>query len=114
MQAQRRFKQGTALETRLDDEAKRLRDEACQLPPGAERESLMRKAREVEVTSEMVNWINSPTSAKFACSDDQHREGASHPNNSANWMLIRRSHDRSARKKPRQPEKRKLTRLSVL
>ena len=61
MQLRRRFNQSTTLETRLDGEAKRLREEASQLPPGPERGALMRKAREIEMTSNMVQWINSPS-----------------------------------------------------
>jgi hypothetical protein len=41
----RRFKQTLSLEERLAQEAERLREQAKQLPAGAERETLLRKAR---------------------------------------------------------------------
>jgi hypothetical protein len=56
----RRFKQTISLETRLSEEAKRLRDEAKLLPPGAEREELIRKARHAEAAAHMNDWLTSP------------------------------------------------------
>lgn len=48
MQHRRRFKQQTTLEERLADEARRLRDRTRQMPPGPEREALLRKTRRDE------------------------------------------------------------------
>jgi hypothetical protein len=56
----RRFKQTISLEARLSEEAKRLRDEARLLPPGALREELIRKARHAETASHMSEWLTSP------------------------------------------------------
>lgn len=56
----RRFKQSRSLEERLDAEAKRLRDEARSLPPGAAREAALRKARQTETASHMNAWLASP------------------------------------------------------
>jgi hypothetical protein len=56
----RRFKQIVSLEARLADEAKRLREEARLLPPGATREELIRKARQAETGSHMTEWLTSP------------------------------------------------------
>jgi hypothetical protein len=56
----RRFKQTRSLETRLTEEARRLREEAKLLPPGAEREELIRKARHAETASHMNDWLTSP------------------------------------------------------
>lgn len=56
----RRFKQSEALGARLADEAKRLRAEAKLLPPGADREKLMRKARQAETGSDITAWLTSP------------------------------------------------------
>jgi len=56
----RRFKQIQSLEARLSEEAKSLRDEAKLLPPGAEREELIRKARQAEIASHMNDWLTSP------------------------------------------------------
>jgi hypothetical protein len=56
----RRFKQTQSLEERLSEEAKRLRAEAKLLPPGAERDALIRKARQAEAGSRMNGWLTSP------------------------------------------------------
>lgn len=56
----RRFKQTTSLEHRLETEAKRLREQAKALPPGAERDELTRKARQAEIGSRMNEWLTSP------------------------------------------------------
>jgi hypothetical protein len=56
----RRFKQTVSLEERLSEEAKRLREEAKLLPPGAVREALLRRARQAETGSRMSEWLRSP------------------------------------------------------
>jgi hypothetical protein len=56
----RRFKQTQSLEQRLTEKAKRLREEAKLLPPGAVREALLRKARQAETGSHMSQWLASP------------------------------------------------------
>ncbi len=56
----RRFKQHQSLEERLSEEAKRLREEAKLLPPGALREQVLRKARQCETGSHMTEWLQSP------------------------------------------------------
>jgi hypothetical protein len=56
----RRFKQTTSLEARLAEEANRLPEEARTLPPGAEREEMLRKARQAETGSHMTEWLTSP------------------------------------------------------
>jgi len=56
----RRFKQAQSLEARLSEEAKRLRAEAKLLPPGAQREEMIRKARQAEIASHMDEWLTSP------------------------------------------------------
>ena len=56
----RRFKQTQSLEERLAEEAKRLREEAKLLPPGALREEIIRKARQAETGSHMNEWLTSP------------------------------------------------------
>jgi hypothetical protein len=55
----RRFKHTQSLEERLAEEAKRLREEAKLLPPGAVREALLRKARQAETGSHMSEWLSS-------------------------------------------------------
>jgi hypothetical protein len=56
----RRFKQTVSLEERLSEEAKRLRVEAKSLPPGPDRDILIRKARQAETGSHMSEWLRSP------------------------------------------------------
>jgi hypothetical protein len=56
----RRFKQTQSLEERLAEEAKRLREEAKLLPPGAVREALLRRARQAETSLHMSAWLQSP------------------------------------------------------
>jgi hypothetical protein len=58
--SRRRFKQTQSLEERLAEEAKRLREEAKLLPPGAVREALLRKARQAETGSHVTEWLTSP------------------------------------------------------
>ena len=61
MQQQRRgFKQIDPLDKRLAEEAQRLRKEARGTPPGVERERLIRKARQAETASHIIEWLNSP------------------------------------------------------
>lgn len=60
MTQRRRFKQTISLEERLAAEAKRLRDEANSLPPGAARDDLIRRARQAETGSHMSEWLRSP------------------------------------------------------
>ena len=56
----RRFKQSQSLEERLAKEAKRLRKQAELLPPCADQETLLRKARQAETGSHMSEWLRSP------------------------------------------------------
>jgi hypothetical protein len=46
------------LEKRLDELAKRLRQQARGVPPGVEREELLRKARQAEEASNLNRWLN--------------------------------------------------------
>jgi hypothetical protein len=55
----RHFKQTAPLELRLEEQAKRLRQEAKGTPPGVEREKLIRRARQAETASHMSQWISS-------------------------------------------------------
>jgi hypothetical protein len=55
----RRFKHAQSLDERLAEEAKRLRAEAKLLPPGTERDALIRKARQAETGSHMSEWLRS-------------------------------------------------------
>jgi hypothetical protein len=56
----RRVKQTQTLEKRLAVEAKRLREQAKLLPPGAVRDATLRKARQAEAGLPMSKWLRSP------------------------------------------------------
>ena len=60
MQSRRRLKQIKSFEERLAEDAKRLREEAKLLPPGAMRDATLRKARQAETGSHMSAWLRSP------------------------------------------------------
>jgi hypothetical protein len=59
-QQRRRLIQLKSLEERLAEDAKRLREEAKLLPPGAMRDATLRKARQAETGSHMSEWLRSP------------------------------------------------------
>ena len=56
----RRIKHKMSLEERLANQARQLREQAKTLPHGAEREELLRKARQTETASHMSGWLSSP------------------------------------------------------
>jgi hypothetical protein len=56
----RRFNQTQSLEMRLSEEAKRLREEAKLLRPGALRDELIRKAKQAETGAHISEWLRSP------------------------------------------------------
>jgi len=56
----RRFKQDTPLDQRLEDHAKRLRNEARGTPPGIRRDDLIRRAKQAETAMRMGEWLKSP------------------------------------------------------
>jgi hypothetical protein len=60
MGTRRRTKHTVSLEVRLAEESQRLREEAKSLPPGADREELLRKARQNEIGAHLTEWITSP------------------------------------------------------
>jgi hypothetical protein len=60
MKRRRRIKHLLTLEERLAETAKRLREQVKTLPPSAERDELVRKARQTEIASHMNEWLTSP------------------------------------------------------
>ncbi len=56
----RRFKHAASLEERLAEEARRWREQPELLPPGHEREELMRKARQADTACHLDQWLKSP------------------------------------------------------
>lgn len=59
-QRRRRVKHNQSLEERLGEQATQLKEEAAQLPAGAERERLLRKARLAETGAHLSEWLTSP------------------------------------------------------
>jgi hypothetical protein len=59
MQTGRRIEQTTSLKERLSAFAKAARDQAAELPPGVDREALLRRARQADTASHLDDWINS-------------------------------------------------------
>ena len=55
-----RFRQDRALGERLIKEARLAREKAEQLPPGEQREGLLKEAREADVAAHIDDWLNSP------------------------------------------------------
>jgi hypothetical protein len=60
LKKRRRFKQDTSLKDRLAAWADQVREEAEQLPPGPERDAMLKKARQADTASHMEDWANSP------------------------------------------------------
>ena len=56
----RRFKHILSFPDRLAQEAERLREEAEKLPPGQERDMLIRKVRQTETAADVNEWLTSP------------------------------------------------------
>jgi len=56
----RRFNQTTLSDEHLEEQAMRLRKEARGIPPGVEREKLVRQARKAEAAARIQEWLSSP------------------------------------------------------
>lgn len=56
----RHIEQTNTLGERLTQEAQRLRQEAQALPVGPERDALLHKARQVETSAHLDQWLSSP------------------------------------------------------
>nr|WP_247986673.1 hypothetical protein [Bradyrhizobium sp. 186] len=54
------MKQNRSLEERLGEQATQLKEQAAQLPAGAERERLLRKARLAETGAHLSDWLTCP------------------------------------------------------
>ncbi|PDT68561.1 hypothetical protein CO683_15200 [Bradyrhizobium ottawaense] len=59
-QHRRRVKQDRPLKERMAAQAAKLKERANQLPAGAERESLLKRARIAEIGAHLVDWVKSP------------------------------------------------------
>ena len=59
MQKRRRFRQNISLQDRLAAWATEVRAQADKLPPGPERDALLKRARQAETASHIEDWANS-------------------------------------------------------
>jgi len=60
MQRRRRFKQNISLQDRLTAWANEVRERAKALPPGPERDALLKRAGQADVACHLDEWANSP------------------------------------------------------
>lgn len=49
-----------SFQIRISGAAKELEDQAWQMPPGPERDALLRKARQMNVSEHLIDWLASP------------------------------------------------------
>jgi hypothetical protein len=56
----RKGKDAAPSEERLAEVVQRLKEQAKALPPGIERDALMRKVRQAETAAHLNEWITSP------------------------------------------------------
>ena len=59
-QHRRRVKQTRSLENRMAEQAVKLKAVADQMPAGAEREAMLRRARVGETGAHLRDWLRSP------------------------------------------------------
>jgi hypothetical protein len=60
MLKRRRFKQTLSLQDRLATWAEEVREQAAKLPPGPERDALLKKLRQADTAAHLDDWANSP------------------------------------------------------
>ena len=60
MQRRRQFKQSISFHDRLTTWANQVREQANRLPPGPERDALLKKASQADTASHLDDWANSP------------------------------------------------------
>ncbi|WP_407118902.1 hypothetical protein [Bradyrhizobium sp. LMG 9283] len=59
-----RRKQTQSLQERLTAFAENARERARTLPPGREREMLLQRAKQNEMTSSLTDWLTAPVSTR--------------------------------------------------
>jgi hypothetical protein len=57
MLKRRRFKQQLTLQDRLSAWVKQVKEDAARLPPGPERDALLKKARQAELANHLQDWV---------------------------------------------------------
>nr|WP_246741277.1 hypothetical protein [Bradyrhizobium sp. 1(2017)] len=60
MTSRRRVKQTVSLQERMAYLATKFKEQASQLPAGAEREALLQRARVAETGAHLSDWLRSP------------------------------------------------------
>ncbi len=60
MLKRRNLQQKNSLKERLALFAQDVRRQASQLPPGPEREQMLRRARQADTAAHLDEWVNSP------------------------------------------------------
>jgi hypothetical protein len=60
MLRRRRHKQTISFKDRLADWAGKIREQAAQLPPGAEREEMLKRASLADTAAHLDDWATSP------------------------------------------------------
>jgi len=60
MLKRRRFRQTKSLQDRLAAWTEEVREQAAKLPPGPERDALLKKLRQADTASHLDDWANSP------------------------------------------------------
>jgi hypothetical protein len=60
MTERRRFKQAVSLKDRLAVWSDQVREAAAKLPPGPERDAMLKKLRQAETAAHLEDWANSP------------------------------------------------------
>jgi hypothetical protein len=60
MLKRRRFKQTQSLHDRLSAWTENIRSQAAKLPPGSERDALLKKLRQADTASDLEAWASSP------------------------------------------------------
>jgi hypothetical protein len=60
MLKRRHHKQTISFKDRLADWAAKIRDQAARLPPGTEREKMLKRASLADTAAHLDDWANSP------------------------------------------------------
>jgi hypothetical protein len=60
MKSRRRTKQNLTLQDRLAAWSREVRDQAAQLPPGPERDAMLKRASQAETAAHLDDWASSP------------------------------------------------------
>ena len=68
----RRFKQTQSLQVRLAEEAKRLQEKAQLLPPGAKRDAVEMKVRQLAAAARISDWLR-PRALSLSNNSPGHR-----------------------------------------